>query len=50
LLIEAIDLDEGPMIHYYDERWQAELDTTCRRLHRYLMMRERSAGTPNWGR
>jgi hypothetical protein len=38
------------MIHYYNERWQAELDTTCRRLYRYLMMRERSAGTPNWGR
>jgi hypothetical protein len=25
--VEAIDLDEGPMIHYCNERWEAELDT-----------------------
>jgi len=36
LLIEAIDLDEGPMIHFDNEAWQAELDTTCRRLYRYM--------------
>lgn len=41
LLLEAIDLDEGPLIHYDNEVWQAELDTTCRRLYRYLMSRER---------
>lgn len=41
LLIEAIDLDEGPLIHSDNEAWQAELDTTCRRLYRYMMSRER---------
>jgi hypothetical protein len=41
LLIEAIDLDEGPLIHFDNEAWQAELDTTCRRLYRYLMSRAR---------
>jgi len=39
LLMETIDLEEGPLIHYDHERWQAELDTTCRRLYRYLASR-----------
>jgi len=36
LLLEAIDTDEGPLIHHDNEAWQRELDTVCRKLHRYL--------------
>jgi len=41
LLREAIDLDKGPLIHYDNEVWQAELDRTCRWLYRHLMTRGR---------
>jgi len=36
LLWEAVELDEGPLIFWDNEAWQDELDTTCRRLRRYL--------------
>jgi hypothetical protein len=36
LLLEAVGLDEGPLIFQDNELWQRELDSTCRRVHRYL--------------
>lgn len=36
LLSEAVDLDEGPLLFHDHESWQMELDSTCRKLHRYL--------------
>lgn len=36
LLWEAVELGEGPLIFPDHEQWQRELDTTCRKLRRYL--------------
>jgi len=38
-LKEYIDTEEGPLIHYDNEAWQAELDTVCRRFYKYLNSR-----------
>jgi hypothetical protein len=40
LLAEALDGGEGPLIHYDNETWQRELDTMCRKLHKYLTQRQ----------
>lgn len=35
LLSKALETDEGPLIFHDHETWQSELDTVCRKLHRY---------------
>jgi hypothetical protein len=46
LLWEAVDLDEGPLVFHDHEGWQRELDTVCRRLHRYLKAKDGAERTP----
>jgi hypothetical protein len=36
LLYEAVDDEEGPLIHQDHEVWQREFDTVCRKLYRFL--------------
>ncbi len=36
LLSEHIGPDDGPLIHHYEEAWQNEVDTVCRKLYKYL--------------
>ena len=35
LLDELAGPDEGPLIHHDNETWQRDVDTVCRKLHRY---------------
>lgn len=37
LLTDAVELDEGPFLFHDHELWQADLDSTCRKLRRYLV-------------
>lgn len=36
LLNGYIDSGHGPLIHHDNEAWQNELDTVCRKLHKYV--------------
>jgi hypothetical protein len=35
-VMSYIDTGEGPLIYYANEAWQKELDTVCRKLHKYM--------------
>lgn len=35
-LIEATASGDGPLIYQDNEKWQRELDTTCRKLYKFL--------------
>ena len=41
LLREAVHADGGPLIHNGSEEEQHSLDTTCRKLHRFLSQPQR---------
>ena len=38
LLVDATFL-QGPLIHYDNKKWQSEVDTVCRKLHKFLVSR-----------
>jgi hypothetical protein len=35
-IMSYIDAEEGPLIYHDNEVWQKELDTVCRKLHKYM--------------
>jgi hypothetical protein len=41
LLARAIEHGEGPLIYHDNEAWQRELDTVCRKVHKYLTRQRR---------
>lgn len=40
ILDQQINAYDGPVIHHHDEQWQAEVDTVCRKLFKYLSKME----------
>lgn len=40
ILDEQINAYDGPLIHHHDKQWQAEIDTVCRKLYKYLSTME----------
>lgn len=38
-----VDAGDGPLVHPDNEQWQAELDTVCRKLYKYLVARFRQS-------